>query len=84
MKRIIAWIGIIFLAALYISTLVFAVSDRPNAMEMFMTAVVMTIVVPVIIWFYTFVYERYQQRKADAMADIPSEEDFVSEEEPKE
>lgn len=70
-KRIIAWIGIILLVALYVSTLVLALSNHPNAMDMFMTAVIMTIVVPVIIWFYTFVYERYQQRKADMAADIP-------------
>lgn len=55
-RRILAIIGIILLLALYGSTLVFALIGNPDSMLLFRAAVIATIIVPVLIWAYTFIY----------------------------
>ena len=52
-RRIIALIGIIFLAGLYASTLVFALMDIPAAKGLLMGAVFATIAVPVLLYAMT-------------------------------
>ena len=54
-RRIIALIGIIFLAGLYASTLVFALMDSPAAKGLLMGAVFGTIAVPVLLYAMTLV-----------------------------
>ncbi len=55
-RRILALIGIILLLALYGSTLVFALIGNPDSMLLFRAAVIATIIVPVLLWAYTFIY----------------------------
>ncbi len=55
-RRILAIIGIILLLALYGSTLVFALIGNPDSMLLFRAAVIATIIVPVLLWAYTFIY----------------------------
>ena len=52
-RRIIALIGIILLAGLYASTLVFALMDNPAAKGLLMGAVFCTIAVPVLLYAMT-------------------------------
>lgn len=54
-KRILAVIGVILLALLYLSTLVFALLGKAF-MNWLMAAVAATIMIPVLIWAYGFVY----------------------------
>ena len=54
-RRIIALIGIILLACLYASTLVFALMDDPAAKGLLMGAVFCTIAVPVLLYAMTIV-----------------------------
>lgn len=56
-KRILALIGVIILVGLYLSTLVCAFSGSEDFMNMFMTSVYATVVIPVLIWAYGFVYQ---------------------------
>lgn len=56
LRRILAIIGIILLLALYGSTLVFALIGNPDSMLLFRAAVIATIIVPVLLWAYTFIY----------------------------
>ena len=54
-RRIIALIGIILLAGLYASTLIFALMDSPAARGLLMGAVFCTIAVPVLLYAMTLV-----------------------------
>lgn len=54
-KRILAILGAIILAGLYISTIVCALSSNENYMDMLMASV--TVIIPVLIWAYSFVYK---------------------------
>ena len=64
-KRILAIIGVILLALLYISTLVFAVLGQ-DYMNWLMAAVAATIMVPVLIWAYGFIYRLIKGEDKDA------------------
>ncbi len=55
-KRIMAIIGIILLVSLYLITLICAITDNSNSMSMFAASVFATVVIPVLIWAYTFIY----------------------------
>lgn len=54
--RVFAFIGILLLAALYASTLVFALIDSPYSYRLLMTSVFFTILVPVLLYTYQFLY----------------------------
>ena len=75
MKRILAWIGIIILVAMYVATLIVAIVDHTHSMMMFKGAVGLTIVIPILIWFYIFLYQiitghRDDNKEASGAADI--------------
>lgn len=55
-KQILAILGIILLVSLYIITLVCAITDNSSTMNLFFASVVATILIPVLLWAYTFVY----------------------------
>lgn len=55
-RRILAVIGIILLLGLYAAAFIFAIIDDPNSMNYFLAAVVATVIVPALLWAYTFVY----------------------------
>lgn len=57
MKRIIALLGVILLLALYISTIVLACIGSENALNLLRAAIYATIVVPVLLWAYSFIYK---------------------------
>lgn len=56
-KRIIAWIGIGLIVILYLITAVSAVLANPETNTWFMASVVMTIIVPIVIWSFLKLYE---------------------------
>ena len=56
-KQILAIIGVIILAGLYISTIVCAVSASENFMNMLMTSIYASVIIPVLIWAYSFIYK---------------------------
>jgi len=55
-KRVLAIITVILLAGLYISTLIFALIGSENAFAWFKVSIYCSIVLPVLIWIYTFIY----------------------------
>ena len=70
-KQILAWIGIIVIVGLYVVTIVLGLTANENTVELLKAAVVATIVVPVLIWAYTFIYKllkgnRFDQNDPDA------------------
>ena len=56
-KQILAIIGVILLVALYVTTLIFAITDNTGTMSMFVASVVATVVIPVLIWVCTFIFK---------------------------
>lgn len=68
MKRIFAIIGVILLVSLYILTLVMALTDNTSTMRMLEASVLATIIIPVLIWTYTFIY-RLLNKKDDSQND---------------
>jgi hypothetical protein len=62
-KRVLALIGVVLLVLLYLSTLVFALLGR-DFFQWMVISVIATIVVPVLIWMYGFVYRIIKNRKS--------------------
>lgn len=56
-KQILALIGVVILIGLYIATIVCALSSSENFMNMLMASIYATVVIPVLIWAYSFVYK---------------------------
>ena len=56
-KRIIALVGVIALIALYVYTLVLAIIGSEQTMNMLITAIVATVVLPTLLWTYSFIYK---------------------------
>ena len=56
-KRILALIMIIVLIAMYVSTIVFALSDSPNADAWFKASIFCTVVIPVLLYGYGVIYK---------------------------
>lgn len=56
-RQILAVIGILLLVGLYVTTLVLALTDDPHTMNAFRASVYCTVIVPVLIWAYTFIYK---------------------------
>ena len=56
-KQILAILGIIILVGLYVSTIICALSASDNFMNMLMTSIYASVIIPVLIWAYSFVYK---------------------------
>lgn len=56
-KQILAILGVIILVGLYLATIVCAVSASDNFMNMLMASLYASIVIPVLIWAYSFIYK---------------------------
>lgn len=65
MKRIFAILGVILLLALYVFTFIMALTDNTSTMRMLEASVLATIIIPVLIWTYTFIY-RLLNKKDDS------------------
>ena len=64
-KRLLAVTGILLLVFMYVLTLVLAITDDPNTMNAFRASIYCTVLVPVLIWAYTFVYKLLKNNYGD-------------------
>lgn len=64
-KRLLAVIGIMLLVSMYILTLVLALTDDPNTMNAFRASIYCTVLIPVLIWAYTFIYKLLKNNYGD-------------------
>ena len=62
-KRILALSGVVLLVAMYVATLVFALLDSPNSFVLFKASVYCTIVVPVIVYSGTLIFNNAGRKK---------------------
>ena len=65
-RQILAIIGIIILVGMYIATLVCALSGSENFMSMLMASIYTSMVIPVLIWAFTFLYKLFNKDDSDA------------------
>lgn len=63
-KQIIAIIGIILLVLLYVITLILAFVDTSASGRMFAVSLCCSFILPVLIWFYTWLYDRITNRES--------------------
>lgn len=56
-KRIMAWVGIIVLLGLYLTTFVMAMFATPATGAMFIACIVATIMVPILFYVVGFIYQ---------------------------
>lgn len=68
-KRIFAIIAVILLVALYGSTVIFALSDSPNAIYLFKASIFCTVIIPVILYSYILVYRIFSHKHPSAPSD---------------
>ena len=61
-KRIVALIGVILLALMYLLTLVFALLDNPASMLLFRASLIGTFAIPILIWVYIWMYGKLTQK----------------------
>lgn len=78
-KQIAAIIGIILLAALYLATFILALCRFDGASSLFMGALACTVVVPILIWIYIWLYGLLTRKKtiATLFPDAPDDDEVL-------
>lgn len=64
-KQILAILGVIILVGLYLSTLVCALSSSENFMNLLMASIYATVIIPVLLWAYSFIYRLLKKDDSD-------------------
>lgn len=70
-KQILAILGIILLVGLYITTLVCALSKSPDYEKMLSASIYATVIIPVLIWAYSFIYKLLKKHYGKDGDDAP-------------
>lgn len=73
-KQVVAMVGVILLVLMYVLTLVMALIDNSASGRFFMLSLGCTLVIPVIIFIYSWMYGRLTDTKAIGDPDSPREE----------
>ncbi len=63
LTRVFAILGVVFLLGLYIMTFVASFTVSENSPGLFLASVYATIVIPVLIWAYSFFYKLFKKKK---------------------
>ncbi|MCI8991479.1 MAG: hypothetical protein HFG80_01940 [Eubacterium sp.] len=71
-KQVCALIGVILLVALYVSTLVFALMDNENSINLLKASIYATVIVPVLIWAMGMVARLLKKHYGDSAPDTDS------------
>ncbi len=74
-KRVLALTGAIVLASLYIIALILAVIDNSQSMNMFIAAIAATVIVPVLLWVYSWMYKLIQKSAKDKYENLSIEKE---------
>ena len=64
-KRILAILGVVLLAGMYLLTLVFALIDSPWALDCLKISFGLTILIPVLLWVYLAMFRLVSQKRQD-------------------
>jgi len=63
LKRLLALIGAVLLIGMYISTLVFSLMNSEFATDMFKVSIVLTIIIPFLLYAFTLIYNVLKNSK---------------------
>lgn len=84
-KQIAAWICILLLISLYVTTFIVALLDFPGQGALFQACLIATIGLPILLWIYIWLYGKLKDRRTIASMDIlqngkehPSKEETAS------
>lgn len=69
-KQIVAIIGVVLLVLLYVITLITAIFDRSGSGRLFQASLAATLVIPLLVWIYTWLYGRLTHKHTFADFDI--------------
>ncbi len=69
-KRMAAWIGIGLIVLMYLATAVTSVLARPEANGLFMASIIMTIVIPVLLWAFIKMYENAHKNDGISVSEM--------------
>ena len=69
-KQVIAIIGIVLLVLMYIVTLIAAIVDSSVSGRLFWMCLYATVVIPILIWVYTWMYGKLTQKHTFADFDL--------------
>ena len=73
-KQIVAWIGIVTLAAMYLITLIVAIVNPGEGGRLFQACLVATIAVPLLVWIYVWMYGKLRGKETFADANYLKED----------
>lgn len=74
-KQIVALIGVILLAALYIATLLVAIFAPEDSADLVRACLIATVIVPIFLWIYIWMYGKLTGRHTIADADQSQDSD---------
>ncbi|MBO5353545.1 MAG: hypothetical protein J6J42_01070 [Lachnospiraceae bacterium] len=69
-KRIAAWVGIGVIVLMYVLSLIASLLARPEANQLFMASIVLTLVVPLLLWMFLKMYERAHQNDGISVSEM--------------
>ncbi len=69
-KRIAAWVGIGVIVLMYVVSLIASLMARPEANQLFMASIVLTLVVPLLLWMFLKMYERVHQNDGISVGEM--------------
>lgn len=68
-RRIAALVGVILLVLMYIATLIAAITDSSASGHLFALSLFASFALPILIWIYTWLFQKYKERREDETAD---------------
>ena len=69
-RQVVAIIGIVLLVLMYIVTLIAAIADSSASGRLFRICLYATVVIPILIWVYTWMYGKLTQKHTFADFDL--------------
>lgn len=69
-KRIAAWIGIGIIVIMYLLTIAAAILARPETLGLFMASIVLTIMIPIIMWSFLRMYELAHKEDGMSVSEV--------------
>lgn len=69
-KQVVALVGVILLAAIYLITLIVAIFDQDSSGRLFQACLVATVAIPLLIWIYIWMYGKLSGKHTMADLDL--------------
>ena len=73
LKRVFAWIGILLLLGLYITTIISAIITTPATVHLFKTSIIATIFIPILVYVFMFILKMLGNKDEYEIPDVSEE-----------